>query len=551
MIRVAIGQINSTVGDIRGNCGKIKEYIKKAKEFKVDIIVFPELSICGYPPEDLLFNSRFIKDNLKGLKALIKEISGITAIVGFVDRKGEDLYNAACVIEKEKVRGIYHKIFLPNYGVFDEKRYFKSGKSVFIFRFSKIRFSLNICEDIWEPRLTKEARRMGAQIIFNCSASPYHLGKIKEREEILSKRAKENALFIVYSNLVGGQDELVFDGQSIIIDPMGNVIGRAKAFEEDLLIMDLALKESKARKGDIIIDKQIFNYKPPIPERKIETLEPISEVYQALRLGLYDYVKKNGFSKVVIGLSGGIDSSLVSVLAFDALGKDNVIGVFMPSEYSSLSSFEDAKQLAENLGIRFINIPISSIFALYLDILKPYFAGKDSDITEENLQARIRANILMALSNKFGWLVLATGNKSELATGYATLYGDMVGGFAVIKDVPKTLVFKIASYRNSKGNVIPERVLIKEPSAELKFNQKDSDTLPEYRILDSILSLYIDDSKDLEGIVSLGFNKDIVSSVIRMIERSEYKRRQAPPGIKITPKAFGKDRRMPITNKYR
>lgn len=550
MIRIGIGQINSTVGDLEGNCRKIKEYIEKAKKFKVDIIAFGELSVCGYPPEDLLFKPKFIKDNLKTLMELSKEIFDIVAIVGFVDRKGEDLYNAACVIENGMIKGVYHKMLLPNYGVYDEKRYFKEGKKPCIFKFGEILFSLNICEDIWESQPTKEASLMGARLIFNCSASVYHSEKRKERERILSGRAKENSLFIVYTNLVGGQDELVFDGQSMVVDSYGKIIGMAKAFKEDLLVMDLDIPTSKGRKMVLLEGGPHFS-KPPIPKRKIEVLDPISEIYKALKLGLYDYVKKNGFKKVIIGLSGGIDSSLVAVLASDSLGKDNVIGVFMASPYSSKTSFEDAKELTENLGIKFINIPISSIFDLYLETLKPHFLGKERDITEENLQARIRGNILMALSNKFGFLVLATGNKSEISTGYATLYGDMAGGFAVIKDIPKTLVYKLANYRNSKKKVIPDRVLIKEPSAELKLDQKDSDTLPEYETLDPILSAYIEDNKDLEGIVSLGFDKNIVSSVISMVEKSEYKRRQAPPGIKIAPKAFGKDRRMPITNRYR
>lgn len=548
MIRIAIGQINPTLGDFSGNCRKIKEYIEKAKGEKVDIIAFPELSICGYPPEDLLFRKRFISDNLKSLQALTKEIFDIIAIVGFVDRKGKDLYNAACVIHASQIKGIYHKIFLPNYGVFDEKRYFKKGKDIPIFRSGNISFSLNICEDIWEKGPTREAMLKGARLIFNCSASVYHSGKIKERMKILSSCAKENALFIVYTNLVGGQDELVFDGQSMVIDPDGKIIGMAKAFKEDMLIMDLDVKGSKGKKG-IIIDKEILYPKPPIPKREIEQLGAISEIYQALILGLYDYVKKNDFEKVVIGLSGGIDSSVVAVLAVDALGSDNVIGVFMPSFYSSQESFEDAKQLAENLRIKFINIPISPIFNLYLETLKPHFMGKNEDTTEENLQARIRGNLLMALSNKFGWLVLTTGNKSEITTGYATLYGDMAGGFAVIKDVPKTLVFKIAKYINAKKKIIPERVLIKEPSAELKFHQKDSDLLPKYEILDPIISAYIDENKELEDIVLMGFDKEVVRNVLSMTDKSEYKRRQSPPGIKITPGAFG--RRMPITNKYR
>ncbi|MEW6103347.1 MAG: NAD+ synthase [bacterium] len=538
MLRIGISQINTTVGDIEGNCRKIREYIEKAKELKTDIIAFPELSITGYPPEDLLLKPKFVSDNLKGLNELAKEISDIVAIVGFVDRKEGNLYNASAIIHKGRIKKIYHKMLLPNYGVFDEKRYFKEGSDFCIFKFSGISFSVNICEDIWDKKLVKKASSMGVKLIFNISASPYHLRKVKEREKILSYQAKKNSIFIAYANLVGGQDELVFDGASMVLDDKGRITERKEQFKEDLLIADLDIGEGEEKK-------------PPIPKRKIKPLEPIPEIYQALILGLSDYVKKNGFEKVVIGLSGGIDSSLVCVLAVDALGKDNVIGVFMPSEYSSKESFEDAKELVDNLGIKIINVPISSIFDLYCSTLKPHFKGYKTNITEENLQARIRGNILMAFSNKFGWLVLTTGNKSEISTGYATLYGDMAGGFACLKDIPKTLVYKLCEYRNSKEKVIPERVLKKEPTAELKYNQKDSDTLPEYEILDPILKAYVEEDKDVQEITSLGFDKEIVLYVLNLIDRSEYKRRQSPPGIKITPKAFGKDRRMPITNKYK
>ncbi|MEW6006559.1 MAG: NAD+ synthase [bacterium] len=538
MIRIGIGQINTTVGDIEGNCHKIREYIKKAEEFKVDIIAFPELSITGYPPEDLLLKPKFVLDNLALLNELSKEVFDIVAIVGFVDRKGNNLYNAASVIYQRRIRRIYHKMCLPNYGVFDEKRYFKEGEKTKIFRFKNIIFSVNICEDIWDKTLVKNVALMDVRLIFNLSASPYHCGKRKEREKILSYYAKKNSIFIAYTNLVGGQDELVFDGGSMILDSKGKIIEKGKQFKEDLLITDLEIDGRKEKK-------------PVIPKRKIKPLEPIPEIYQALILGLSDYAFKNGFKKVVIGLSGGVDSSLVAVLATDSLGKNNVIGVFMPSEYSSSQSLEDAKKLAENLGIKLINIPISDIFNLYLKIFEPHFKGHKRDITEENLQARIRGNILMALSNKFGFLVLATGNKSEISTGYATLYGDMAGGFACLKDIPKTLVYKLARYRNSKELVIPERVLKKEPTAELKPDQKDSDTLPEYETLDPIVKAYIEEDKDLQEIASLGFDKEIVSYVLTLIDKSEYKRRQSPPGIKITPKAFGKDRRMPITNRYR
>ncbi|MCM8797920.1 MAG: NAD+ synthase [Candidatus Omnitrophica bacterium] len=553
-LRLAIGQINSTVGDLEGNSRKIQQYIQEAEGRGVDIISFPELALTGYPPEDLLLKPKFIQDNLKKLGELVKTVNNLIAIIGFVDKKGKDLYNASGIIYKQKIYGIYHKMFLPNYGVFDEKRYFQPGSQPLIFRYNKIIFGVNICEDIWhKDGPIKEQVKMGAQIIFVLNASPYHMGKIKEREKIVQEQARENKVYIVYVNLVGGQDELIFDGQSMVVDSRGKVIARAEAFKEDLLMLDLDIPggAKKIKRVITLTDQSPVKKKKPISKREIRPLESIAEIYQALLLGLKDYVNKNGFRKVVVGLSGGIDSSLVATLGVDALGKENVIGVFLPSRYSSKESEEDVKELARNLGIRLIEISIEQIYKIYLMVLEPQFLGLERDVTEENLQARIRGNILMALSNKFGWLVLTTGNKSEMSTGYATLYGDMAGGFAVIKDVPKTLVYRLAKYRNSLNPVIPERVLTKEPTAELKPNQKDSDTLPVYETLDPILKAYIEEDKDLKSIISLGFEEAMVRKVLNMVDKSEYKRRQAPPGIKITPKAFGKDRRMPITNKYR
>lgn len=553
-LRLAIAQINCTVGDLEGNTQKIIDCQKKAKGFGVDIISFPELAITGYPPEDLLLKRKFVEDNLGQLRLLARQTKDIAAIVGFVDRKENEIYNAAAVIFNSKIQGVYHKMFLPNYGVFDEKRYFAAGDKPLVFRFGKFIFGVNVCEDIWqEEGPTKEQARLGAKIIFNINASPYYAGKVKKREEVICKQAKSNRLFICHNNLVGGQDELVFDGQSMIVDNHGNIISRALAFKEDLLILDtdIPLGKSRLSKSTITITEDIpYKEKAPLSKKEVNTPEPIAEIYQALILGLHDYIVKNGFGKVVVGLSGGIDSSLVAALASDALGKDNVIGVFMPSQYSSLESEDDARQTAENLGVKFLAIPIKHIFKVYLDTLESEFAGLEGDITEENLQARIRGTLLMALSNKFGWIVLATGNKSEMSTGYATLYGDMVGGFAVIKDVPKTLVYKLSCYRNSLGFVIPERVLTKAPTAELRPNQKDTDTLPSYDILDPILKAYIEEDKDLKRIISPGLDKATVARVSGMVDKSEYKRRQSPPGIKITPKAFGRDRRMPITNRY-
>ncbi|MFA5145608.1 MAG: NAD+ synthase [Candidatus Omnitrophota bacterium] len=562
-LRIAIAQINCTVGDLDNNARKISQYIHKAKGLGVDIISFPELALTGYPPEDLLFKPKFIEDNLRKIKELSRSINGIAAVIGFVDRKGGDLYNAAAIIQDAKIRGVYHKMFLPNYGVFDEKRYFKPGVNPAVFKFGKFVFGVNICEDIWhKERPIKQQALSGARLIININASPYHAGKIKEREEIVRRQARESRLFIIYTNLVGAQDELVFDGQSMIVDDSGRIIQRAEAFKEDLLIADLDIKGKAARSSQRIITiagSRIPKDRPPILRKETRPLEPVAEVYQALLLGLHDYVGKNNFHKVVIGLSGGVDSSLVSALAVDALGKDNVTGVFMPSRYTSGASRIDASRLAANLGIKLISIPIEQIYKIYLTVLKPHFLNLGKNIAEENLQARIRGNILMALSNKFGWLVLTTGNKSEMSTGYATLYGDMAGGFAVIKDVPKLLVYKLAGYKNSLspysrglgGGVIPERVLTREPTAELRFNQKDSDTLPPYEVLDRILKAYVEEDKDLTKITLPGSDKETVSRVLNMVDKSEYKRRQSPPGIKITPKAFGRDRRMPITNKYR
>ncbi len=553
-LRLALGQIDCTVGDLKGNCQKILEYIVMAEKFETDIISFPELAITGYPPEDLLLKPKFIEDNLRELKQLAKSVSRIVVVVGFVDKRGESIYNAAAIIYQGKIKGIYRKMLLPNYGVFDEKRYFKSGNDPFIFKINKTPFGVNICEDIWhKDGPTRKQTSSGAKLIINISASPYHMKKIKKREKTVRQQAKENNVFVAYTNLVGGQDELVFDGQSIIVDSEGKIIARAEAFKEDLLITDLNIKINHRQTKKIITigEKRLLKQKPLLPERKNKKLESMEEIYQALVLGLKDYAIKNGFKEVVIGLSGGIDSSLVATIAVDALSKDNVNGVFMPSRYSSVESQRDTKELTSSLGIKLLTISIEAIFKTYLSVLESQFSGLRRDTTEENLQARIRGNILMALSNKFGWLVLTTGNKSEVSVGYVTLYGDMAGGFSVIKDVPKTLVYKLAKIRNKERTVIPENILKKAPTAELRPNQKDTDTLPSYALLDKILKVYIEEDKSLQEIVRKGYKREIISKVIRMVDHNEYKRRQSAPGIKITPKAFGKDRRMPITNRYK
>lgn len=563
--RIGSAQINCTVGDLKGNCAKMMEYAEKAKASGVDIVVFPELAVTGCPPEDLLLKPKFIDDNLAALHDLSRSIKGIVAVIGFVNQEHGDLYNAACVVCDGAIKGIYHKTLLPNYGVFDEKRYFRSGNEPMVFKFGELIFGVSICEDIWFSEGPTAAQALaGATLILNINASPYHTGKIKIREEIVSSRATAHGITVSYTNLVGGQDELVFDGQSMIVDNTGRVIGRALAFKEDLLVVDIpqemlakrqtggAMKDVPSGTRFITVAESILQpVKSPVIRREVGILEPVAEVYEALLLGLRDYVGKNGFGTVAIGLSGGIDSAIVAAIAVDALGKDRVTGVLMSSRYTTRESEEDAKELAKRLGITLLEVPIDTIYSTYLSTLESFFKGLSEDITEENIQARIRGNILMALSNKFGLLVLTTGNKSEMSVGYATLYGDMAGGFAVIKDVPKTLVYRLAAYRNLSGLVIPERTIAKEPTAELRPDQKDSDTLPPYNTLDPILKAYVEEDRHPDEIVSSSLGREVVERVSSMVDRSEYKRRQSPPGIKITPKAFGKDRRMPITNRYR
>ncbi len=555
-VRIALAQINCTVGDLKGNCRKILEYAAKAEKYGADIVSFPELAVTGYPPEDLLLKRKFVDDNVAAVRELAGSIADIAAIVGFVDRRRDGIYNSAAVIGGREIKAVYHKMRLPNYGVFDEKRYFKSGKNPIVFLLGDDPFGVNICEDIWLPGGPTAAQaKCGAGLICNINASPYDAGKIKIREEIIRSQAKNNGVVMSYTNLVGGQDELVFDGQSMVVDQEGTLLARAEAFKEDLLIVDVKLAP-RASTGSNKKLVKVTSGAPaqknaPVERRIAPSLQPAEEVYKALLLGLHDYVHKNGFNKVVLGLSGGIDSALVAVLAADALEKENVVCVFMPSRFSSEESRIDAVELCRNLDVRYIEISIERVYSAYLDTLSPIFSGLAPDITEENIQARIRGNIIMALSNKFGWLVLTTGNKSEMSVGYATLYGDMAGGFAVIKDVPKTLVYQLCRYRNSLGLALPERILTKPPTAELKPDQKDTDTLPPYEMLDPILRAYVEEDEDPARIVRGGYEADVVQRSVTMVDRSEYKRRQSPPGIRITPKAFGKDRRMPITNKYK
>ncbi|MBP1712265.1 MAG: synthetase [Deltaproteobacteria bacterium] len=572
--RIALGQINSTVGDFQGNVEKITKSIRLAREAGADLVAVPELSIPGYPPEDLLMNSAFLRDNVNALLEVARDTRGITAIVGFAEMRS-DIYNAAAILHDGKWVETYRKIYLPNYGVFDENRYFREGREILVCDLGGTVFGVNICEDIWYPGDPMRTQSLfgGAQIVVNISSSPYHAGKRDFRQKMLSTRAWDYATIVAYVNLVGGQDELVFDGGSMVLNQRGELVAMAKTFEEDLLLVDLDLDEvllhrlhdPRGRKENLEIPDDgrlkrirlapIHRRKSPRPlsPRAPGTPIPIEEVYRALVLGTGDYIRKNRFRRVVLGLSGGIDSSLTAAIAVDALGKEGVVGVAMPSEYSASESLEDARLLAENLGIKFHVIPVGGIFSSYLETLREPFAGKKRDVTEENLQARIRGNLLMALSNKFGWLVLTTGNKSEMSVGYCTLYGDMAGGFAVIKDVPKTLVYKLSIFRNSLGTspVIPRRVLERPPSAELRPNQKDTDSLPPYEVLDPVLQDYVEEDHGLETILAKGFKRKMVEDIIRKVDFNEYKRRQASPGVKITPRAFGKDRRLPITNRYR
>ncbi len=573
-LRIGMAQLNATVGDFEGNLRKMLEGVERAKALGVDLLTFPELAVCGYPPEDLLFKPHFIAENRRYLQKLVEASSGISVIVGFADAK-EDIYNAAAVIHDGKLVDVYHKIFLPNYGVFDENRYFRPGDRCPVYTIAGVGVGVNICEDIWyEVGPASLQAYAGAEVIVNISASPFYFGKADVREAMIATRASDNIAIFAYNNLVGGQDELVFDGGGLVLDEKGRLLARGKQFEEDMILADLdvaavaqaRLKDPEWQKGTMpwkekpwrvtratLSDKPFSTEKPSISPVKVKTRSLPAEIYDALVLGTGDYVTKNGFKKVLIGLSGGIDSSLVAAIAVDALGKSNVVGVAMPSRYSSAGSISDAELLARNLGIKLLTVPIEKVFQAYHDTLAGAFKGMKPDITEENIQARIRGNILMALSNKFGWLVLTTGNKSEMATGYTTLYGDMAGGFAVIKDVPKTMVYELARYRNYRADkaLIPSSVIEKPPSAELRPEQKDIDTLPDYELLDPVLKAYVEEDKSVEEIIALGIDEEVVKRAARLVDGSEYKRRQAPPGVKITARAFGRDRRLPITNRYK
>ena len=542
-LRVGLAQINTTVGDMQANVDNIAHMIGSAKNENVDLVVFPEMCICGYPPEDLLCKPKFLTDNEAYLQSLASQTNGITTIVGLAEGVPTQCYNTAAVLENGQVKAFYRKGVLPNYGVFDEKRYFTPGGKPVIIEKKRLRIAITICEDIWNLEwLDGFFREQQIDLIINISASPFNAGKDQQRQAILADCSRHFNCPVAYCNLVGGQDELVFDGRSMIVNAKGNVILQAKEFCEDLIIADFPDKDSKAT----II-------KPVSSSSHLgEPLDEIDEIYQALVLGTRDYVRKSGFSKVFIGLSGGIDSALVAAIAVQALGKENVVGVTMPSKFNTKETRCDAEKLAENLGIEFHTVPIAETLDVFTKTLENITGWDEDGLAYENLQARIRGTILMSYSNQFGWLVLTTGNKSETAVGYSTLYGDTAGGFAVIKDVPKTLVYKLCRSINEKtgSEVIPETTITRPPSAELRPDQKDSDSLPDYDLLDAILKNYIELDHSANELIEAGFDEDTVRRIIRLVDRNEYKRRQSPPGIKITPRAFGKDRRMPITNRY-
>jgi NAD+ synthase (glutamine-hydrolysing) len=568
-LRLGLAQINPTVGDLDGNATQIALQLEEARDLGVEVVAFPELAVCGYPPEDLLLKPGFIAANRRAVERLCRSTRGLTAVVGFAERDGH-LFNSAAVLHDGEWKGTYRKQRLPNYGVFDEVRYFKAGTGELLLLRGEAAIGISICEDAWTPAgPIARLARAGADIVININASPYERGKWKSRHRMLATRASDHALVIGYVNMVGGQDELVFDGDSMVVGPGGELLAEAPPFRETLLVCDVELEQvfrarlqtprsrsAAGRETNSVRRMELPAVRERAPRQPLSTPPPVvhddvAEVYAALVVGTRDYIGKNGFKSVVIGLSGGIDSALVAAVAVDALGPDQVTGVSMPSRYSSEGSRDDAAALAEALGIRMLSVPIEPLHSAALETMAPLFEGREPGLAEENIQARLRGLILMGLSNKFDWLLLTTGNKSEMATGYSTLYGDMAGGFAVIKDVSKLLVYELARWRNATlGLVIPESVLGKPPSAELRPNQQDSDSLPPYDILDPILERYVEQDWSLQELVQAGFDEQVVRRIIGLVDRSEYKRRQSAPGIKVTPRSFGKDRRLPITSRY-
>ena len=582
-MRLALCQLNATVGDIAGNARRVREGVAGAREAGAQLVLFPELTLTGYPPEDLLLKEHFLADARSALEQVAADTHGIVAVVGFPER-AEDVFNAAAVLAEGSIHAIYRKVHLPNYGVFDEQRYFQAGPAGAVIDIGADRVGVTVCEDLWEPGPPAGGEALaGATLITNISASPYHVGKGTERERMFAQRARENLACVAFCGLVGGQDELVFDGHSCVIDHTGRTIARAAQFEEQLLVCEVDLEAAAAARlrdpsnrpaarraqGRAEILPGLPAGDPPAPPPPPSLATPLApaaaEVYGALELGLRDYVEKNGFQRVLLGVSGGIDSALVACLAADALGSERVSAAIMPSPYSSSATQADARELTGRLGVRTHELPIAEVMDAYRETLLDEFAGREPDLTEENLQARIRGNLLMAMSNKFGWLVLTTGNKSEMSVGYTTLYGDLAGGFAVIKDVPKTLVYELCAWRNSPAAVrprpsasavrspgpIPASIVERAPSAELRHDQRDEDSLPPYEVLDRILKGYIELDHSREQLIAQGLPEQDVDHTIRLVDLAEYKRRQAPPGIKISARAFGRDRRMPITNRYR
>ena len=572
IFRIALAQINPIVGDITTNTSMILDYVQRARKLNVDLVAFPELAITGYPPEDLLFKKSFIQANVAAMNSIVEASEDVAVVVGYVEQDGIDLFNSAALGYRGRYIDSYRKIFLPNYGVFDEERYFKKGDVCPVYEINGTQVGINICEDIWYPMgPTVLQCGAGAEVIININASPFHAGKRIEREAMLSDRSSTHQVFLGYANTVGGQDELVFDGSSVIVDNDGHIITRGVSFDEDLIVADLDMGFYSGRNPEnqnrnpitssdfgearnVFVSSFAPNSKAELSIlRDVSELSEMEEVYHALVMGTGDYVRKAGFTKAVIGLSGGIDSALTCVIAVDALGCDNVVGVGMPSRYSSDGSIIDAKELADNLGIDFWEIPIEPAHVSFTNMLEPMFKDTNPNVAEENVQARIRGNVMMTIANKFGWIVLTTGNKSEMAMGYATLYGDMAGGFAVLKDVPKTLVYDLSRQRNQQaddGLLIPLSTIEKPPSAELRPDQTDQDTLPPYDELDPIVKAYVEEDFSYLELVDAGYPESVVQKVIASVDRNEYKRRQSPPGVKITPRAFGKDRRLPIINKY-
>ncbi len=598
-IRLALAQINLTVGDLPGNTARMLEYLQQARDFGADLVAFPELATTGYPPEDLLFKRSFVDANVAAMEEVVAASEGIVVVLGYVQPRESGVANSAAVGYDGRLVDTYDKVFLPNYGVFDEERYFVKGNVCPVYEFGGIRIGVNVCEDIWyEVGPTSVQRQAGAELIVNINASPYHAGKSKyRRDNIVGSRATENGLFVAYLNTVGGQDELVFDGNSMVCDPWGQVVSRGPAFQEALVLADVHLDlnppvppsaadaEREAEMASVGSPRLVHipgllgtaadnacSGRRSLPQATPAADGPdeIEEIYRALVLGTRDYLHKTGFRKAIVGLSGGIDSALTAVVAADALGPENVLGITMPSRYSSGGSVDDSRELASNLGIEFWEIPIEPAHTAFADMLAEQFAGTEANVAEENVQARIRGNVLMTVSNKFGWIVLTTGNKSEMAMGYATLYGDMAGGFAVLKDVHKVTVYALSRWRNANGhkfplpsgegqsegvpgknNVIPLAIIDKPPSAELREGQLDEDSLPPYEILDPVIQAYVEDDRSFAEMVDMGHDPTVVRQVITAVDRNEYKRRQAPPGVKITPRAFGRDRRLPIVNRYR